>query len=760
MTKGVSVVAALAASMFLDAVGTAKAQSLYPDPEEVPDIYTWDAPSGGWPTGLQPHVSQMVREYVNIGPGYSQQQAINAADAIETAATLQIAAGTTSSSRVCILLQHFGSWVGKDQSSPHDHQLSFIDETDAVDVVWFNNQQPFNYRYLQSLQPWCVVGRGKVKAWMEWFLEAYDGPTPQRFHFDTEEFFWPFFDGSENAIRILEAVYNDDRWDTVPVPGSKDYLVPSAGDKTMALMYEEAQARFTWPDVPLIHPGAVKRDEPPDSDANRKYYIWYREVCKRAFDASMEECAYSLIKDKWPNCKVSNYEHMTVDGKVDTFGWYTGIPDTGQPVNSNLPPPLQPMRTSVRGMTNFFDEGWTHWWSDFIEKDPATQSVIRPSVWTVYASATKADFSSPFLYPPTWLQYNHPTSIRYNYYLPPPQDLTAISATLQNARREVESIINTPGGSPSKVVPWVSAPGTEWWDGAYIWTADDLRDVLAMLRAKKTEEIIIWWPDETLYPYWPDFLDTLDGVYKPQLNLIRVLTGTCTNCPPYPTAIPVDRLRYTLRENDASQAEYVQVDASGTDPQQAVIRLLFDGMSYTLGNKVVLNLECSITSSLQNDLADVRGQIYAWDGTTWRLLPIDDYPNDPDNGFGFFAPVNPDAPNAGWTETRRTWECLDKFVVNGKMEIKIVLQRTASTAPFTARFDLVQLVDQDFTEAPAESMAQGADHDHSQMVESYDVASFMTAYAAGAEAADFNNDGVVNADDLTAFNAAFVAGPP
>ncbi len=80
--------------------------------------------------------------------------------------------------------------------------------------------------------------------------------------------------------------------------------------------------------------------------------------------------------------------------------------------------------------------------------------------------------------------------------------------------------------------------------------------------------------------------------------------------------------------------------------------------------------------------------------------------------------------------------------------------------PFTSRFDLVQLVGQQDTNQPAEGQEQGADFNHSQTTESYDVAAFMAAYAAGAESADFNNDGVVNGDDLTAFNAAFVAGPP
>jgi hypothetical protein len=287
--------------------------------------------------------------------------------------------------------------------------------------------------------------------------------------------------------------------------------------------------------------------------------------------------------------------------------------------------------------------------------------------------------------------------------------------------------------------------------------------MLAMLRAKRTPEIIIWWGDggiNPLVPDWPTMKAIMDHVYKPQLNQIRVLTGACTNCPTPPATPHVDRLRYTLREPTDANLEYVQVASSNVDPPQVALRLTFGGMDGWVGN-VTLNFEGSVNLGELGSIEEMRGQVYVWNGHTWQLVPIDDYPGSADSGFGFFAPINPAGdPNAGWYETRRTWENIPKYVVNGNMDIKIVLQRTTSLHPFTSRFDLVQLVGQQDANSPAEGQEQGADFNHTQTTESYDVAAFMSAYAAGAEAADFNNDGVVNADDLTAFSAAFAAGPP
>ncbi len=770
-----------------------------PQPEAKPYLYLWAAPAppGSW-GNISDRASQIVRVYASQTPHDAALEAINK----QWAQTIG-PSPATNPDHVCILLQNFGMYAPATNShSSFHHEL---DKTTPV-PDWFPGETIIPEHFY--LQPWNEHGRAHAKAWMEAFLNEYESmrapldlEVPVRFHFDTESYFSACCE--VNQIRILQAAFQDPRWGSsvsdpgLPVPGSADYLVPSGGvDKQMWQLYDEAKTAFGWPNLPLWHVSglpaneALSRNNSATHPFNRRYMLWYWEITQRAIDAAMNECAYEPIKAKYPptqypNLKVSNYDHMDTDGLQDTFGWHTGRGNDGY-IFGQFPstyPTLQPMRTAVRAANNQGDAGASFFWSDFIDDNNGTPGVpqddYRPSFFLATPGVASGDFSSPFLYPPNpphWIGIWEGTDWgdRYHYYLPKVSGIwpkaTTAQITLDYARRSVESIINTPDGTPSQVVPWIRPMGQEakWGEAPnqeiYVTSSADFRDILAMLRAKKISEIIVWWGDggnpPNFVPDWSTMKAIMDHVYKPQLNQIRVLTGTCTNCPTPPATAHVDRLRYTLREPTDANLEYIQVASSNVDPPQVAVRLTFGGMDGWVGN-VTLNFEGSVNIDGLGSIEEMRGQVYVWDGHTWQLVPIDDYPGSPDSGFGFFAPINPAGdPSVGWYETRRTWENIPKYVFNGKMDIKIVLQRTTSMHPFTSRFDLVQLVGQQDTNQPAEGQEQGADFNHSQTTESYDVAAFMAAYAAGAESADFNNDGVVNGDDLTAFNAAFVAGPP
>lgn len=789
-----------------------------PTAESKPYLYLWAAPaSGGWGT-LSGRASQIVRVFANKDPLVAAQDAINA-QAIQTSGTTP----TTDPNKVCILLQNFGMYAPiEDPLFPGYNYNSFssfhhdLDKTNPEPDWDEAPQSPHvpplpnvpNNPEMRYLQPWNVKGREHAKAWMEAFLNEYeylrdnhnlDLKEPVRFHFDTESGFSACC--QVNQVRILEAVYLDARWGTGPydptspnnpnvpnsfaVPGSADYLVPSAGvEKTMWELYDEAKAIFGWPNDLFDLTLGVDRNNAAQSLRNRRFMLWYWEICQRAHDAAMKECAYDVIEAMYPAAQCSNYGYSATDGMPDTFGWHTGRGDHGQPFGQGGSPPLVASRRFARGEVNRGDAGAAYYWSDFIDKKgtPSDPSDDRPSLFVTTPNVASGDFSSPVLYPPspthwagvgTW-------GDRYQYYLPkdngswPTTD--AANITLTNGRRAVESIINSFDGNNLNIAPWIRPPGqfAEWppYPQTYTTSAIDFRDMLAMLRAKKVPEIIVWWAGLNYEPNWPSAIAIMDRVYKPQLNKIRLLNGSCTNCPPSPTAIPVDRLRYTLRE-EVPNEEFVEIASNQeVDPVELAVQFTFGDVASLLGNgPMAINIECSAYAfETPAGVTDISGLIYVRDPATnnWMLQDfIDDFQSDPNmTGFGFHAPINAEpATFPGyyaplWHETRRTFDGIENYIANDKIDIKIVFKRNYTTDPFKIRFDLVQLVGLPDYLGADEGLAQGADFNHSQTVESYDVAAFMSAYAAGAEAADFNNDGVVNADDLTAFSAAFAAGPP
>jgi hypothetical protein len=402
-------------------------------------------------------------DFIQGIPGIPTPQQV--AQKVQDDAVAQISSGATDEDAICILLQNFGQWSGGGNPT---RLIRTEDAPPPPPLGWQN--VPLWCPELPNLQPWMDDARPIVSQWMLDFLEAYDGPTPIRFHFDSEIKLSTCCD--VNFTISLAQATQDSRWgssDTDPglaVPGSADYLVSSGGvDKQMWKLYEEAKQRFPdWPNKPLYIPGnpggsALDITKGPNDPKNRRYFLWYWEICQRALDAAMNECAYSVIKS-YPNyehCQVSNYKAINADGKTDTFGWHTGREDTGLPLPTTTPSPasLEETRTSARGLTDLGNDGAWFMWSDLIEEDPATQQEIRRSLWITVPGVASGDFSSPVLYPPNpphWYGGQAVFGDRLHYYLPKISGnwpkATIAETTLAYARRVVESIINSTNGSP------------------------------------------------------------------------------------------------------------------------------------------------------------------------------------------------------------------------------------------------------------------------------------------------------------------------
>ncbi len=521
---------------------------------------------------------------------------------------------------------------------------------------------------------------------------------------------------------------------------------------------------YSWDDLSL--PQLLFRNLGPEADQNRPYVIWYWEIVDAALDAAMNECAYgkgtpaTLLKAAWPNCKVSNYNDISADGKRDGFGWYFGRPFDHAPPPAS-PPALTAVRDCIRGQTAAFGTGAQYRWNDFVH-DPNGPNERR-SLWDTRPSVASGDFSAPELYP---TDAPHITADRKKVYEPdwPPVDQESIM--LDRARRTVESIINSPGGTPSKVTPWIAGWGTTIPYSGYPTLPiidSDLRRLLARLRALRVPEILIWWNHVTVPdPAWDITVATMDRVYIPQLDSAWVVFAEAD--------IPIDPdiLRYTVRTPHVS-AEVIELRAGilGQD-RQVIIQVHYDNLTgWNTLDTFELNFE-GLVKPVAGTAGDVRGRISVWNGSAWDdQVYINDFPGGgPEWGFGFFAPVNPASAgaNAGWYETRRTWPINPSAPTfeEGTLDIQILLRRPGigSGQGFDVRFDLAQLIGVPGGDCSGcDTVALGADIDRSGSVNPTDLAEFTAAFIAGKRIADANNDGQINALDLSVFGAAY-NGPP
>ncbi len=732
---------------------------------ERPYFYLWAAPEEGWST-MTGHASQMVRVFVVHDPAWSivQNAQAKAHEAV-TEVNIQLTSGLTEAGHICILPQNFGDWIWAGQGIylPHSDILSFLNPADAVNPIWLDPLNPHpEWRLDRCRQPWMTQGRADLKLWMETFVARYDqlgGPKPDRFHFDTEvglNQVWHV-----NHTRVLEAVANDPRWDD-PL-----YPVGNTG-KTMAELFEEARIAYGWPANASLD-DLVDGNVRPDDVVNRPYYLWYIDVCKQAVDAAMKEAAYDVIQNfvgansgSWADVKVSNYGHAAADGVVDSFGWYPGGPPDANGVRG-------PEYLATRGE---MEQTWAGERNEWFSQNGIDR------LWLTQTGAASGDFSSPVLYP---IGFWHRTDNHRDFYLPGWPAVTDADASMYASRRWVESVLNSSFGAPEKLAPWIPVPNS-----VFSWTEDNItyshtvnqtefRQLLAMLRAKGTEEILVWWnsgaqPTNEPPPYlsFSNLIPILDQVYRPHLYAYNVVSASEV----YPTTHDPDRLRYTFAEVSGTWEETPTLqtithrsEPIGDQSEVVEIRTTFHNMQDpALGNSVVFNLECAV-----DDTNGLRGHIYVLeqDGD-W--IEQDYVADEHIAGFKFYAPAseiwcadfNPGVPafiskHATMFQTRRSGLIGRHDLGGGVMEVKIVLSRNAALGPFEAVFDLVQIVG-----APdiaggggCTCQDQGADYDYSQTVGSSDFSAFMTDFTAGHPRADFNNDGQVNTLDAAVFTQLY-----
>jgi hypothetical protein len=630
-----------------------------------------------------------------------------------------------------------------------DHPSSFFVLSDNVDASHYVGLDLEHDADIPFMQPWLLQGIPKVRQWFEDFVAEYRspdpgfgglcGPVPARFHFGSETYLTK---GGRNGVINLKAVANDSRWPSRDVPGFP------VGTTMEALWHQAWDHWGSPPNYPLLQ-DLLRDDLGSDRQENRRYMLWYEHVCQQVEDAAMKAAAYDVIKDNWPECKVSNYQDMNADGADDDFGWHSWINRDDYPGGTAVARRLDPRGTPDLG-------GWGDWnyWGDYFDPTLGEQTPHQGghSAMLIHPGKASGDFSAPGLY-----NYNiadGAPDTRKNYYLPPRNSWPAVTVweeSLFAHRRTVESVHNTPGQNPSKFAPWVKAINMN--DGQHP-TQIEFLDQLAMLRAKKVPELKVWWDDpDPSNPatiggvLWGQLHAVLDGAYRPQLNWYALYAGS------QQTGMDTDcaRLRFTIRDPGHDTYDCTSGLVNGS-PQ---IVLLADVTNAESMGNLRLNFECLV------DDPSILGSVYVFDGSAWHL---DESINDePNHEFGFYAPlaVLP-SPIAGYYETRRTFDLTPIFFWNHELIFKIVLRQPsqAISTGFHAKFDLVQVVgtyafNPTPIDNPPEDMVQGADYDHSKEVTTGDAAAFLLDYANAAPLADFNMDGVVDVNDLIAFLVAY-----
>jgi hypothetical protein len=727
---------------------TASATLAQTDPER-PAVYLWDLPQSlGGVQRQELNMHKMV--LVNIIDGGSAAGGpARAAERTRQAIEDQIRDEVSDKDHICIMLLNFGMWPDAPYNYPD--RASFIDFDDSLGVtpdfsgLGLSQDQR---QVLSAHQPWLrntadpdSGGIFNVKQWMQEYLDAYstleyfnyetnqleDLPVPARFHFDSE---WAVTGCCDiQWVRIMEVLEQDGRWDTMPVPGY--------GTQTMADLYAQAQTLFGWSNS--LH-NSIDRDSGPAGLTNRPYWLWYSQICQHVRDAAMNEAGYQLIRNfsspagSWANVLCSNYEDANTDGQPDRFGWFAG-----GPADPNDPNHL---RTAINECLRGQTDRWVHG-ADYDWLYPGT---THERMWLTTPGVASGGMSAPFLYP--YHQDYHAAADRPNFYMPDHRTILPAEANLYNNRRWIESVLNSSSTleDPPRLAPWMPAPEQPFMvPSEYTYSMEEFRQSLAMLRAKNTREVLLWWEPSDEYPQqtWGALAQTLDMVYRPKLNSYSLLTGSLVTDGLPPTAL--DRLQYTLRYPTDSRGEKLVFQQAPIAISNTVaVQFNFDDVLLQ-GGFYYLNLELGVTDN------SVKGDVFVWDFGSpggWVHQNIAEF----GSSFAFYTDKTP--PENVWYDTRLSFPVLiigDGSQPISHARIKIVLQPT-SNAPFKAAFDLVQLVGMaqgGFTDG-----VQGADYDYSRSVTVTDFIAFLQDWSAGAPAADFNGDGVIDASDVAAYQNA------
>ena len=693
----------------------------------VPQCYLWE-PTPTWNT--EPTFAPFLKGH------WGNMAAVPAADATFAKLQAWLADGRLDPGRIALLIQNFGiAWDGNHAAAPSDllhpldgftiDPLSWPDQDNLADATW---------------QPWMFNGRLRAKAWMTAYLNrlidrclAAQVPLPNHLHLDSELAVTACC--SPNSVYLLKRAYEDPRWQSVPVPGY--------GNLTCADLYAQAVSEFGFA-ADLLDP-TFGIDLAPGAWAgnprNRKFMLWWDRLCHNAVAGAFNECVTEAIASVWQNRAselagipaptVGNYNHFNVARTTSNqFGWYFDKDAAGAPLLT---------RSDTLGDIDNGDQGATRY------HESSGRWFIRTGINRV------GFFDSPVLYPCT---ESHRT---FNPYFPPQVHFESQQeANLRRSRHAVESVLLTGSEDLDSLAPWVSSIGT-WWSicsGCFPHqvNADEVRETLAMLRAKDVRTLLFWRdfdPDE-LSNFFEEFRGVYRDVFNPRLVMAGLKRGSCIH-----DGIKLaECLWFTLDRGDYAIATVT--------PDDGTIEMLLDYENLPHPDclqALIVNVELTIAGTVGENGGRLR--LFAEVAATgdWaELTPQDGIPAYTPDGHirRQFVLANPD-PALRWDSADSLW----------KIRLKVVTKDADSTMT-QVDYDLVQVVAKTnpafggcsiwgfggiVAGPPDENVltAFNADFTYDNVVTPSDAAGFLSHYVAGTLGADHNNDGEVTDADLAEF---------
>lgn len=680
-------------------------------------------------------------------------------------------------------------------------------------------------------------------------------PDPDYFAFDTEA---PIAVAEDmNGLFMLEKLFEDRSVSPTTAEPDHGYwntkYVPGYDHKTLQDLFTEAQtttyfAEYESPTEAGVsaHQHLVNLSDPKraKSEANRAAARWWYQICQHVQEAVMQNCAYGPILAAFPSATVGNYNMVSTDGGVDNTSWmlqrspvWTYNHDTitvGGVVKQldrfrDISGAWQVSNSFPRVMV---DGQWGG--SLFYVNPPTSSSYDFSAQFLGYPSVALGNMNCPSLYGPT---YGDATSNfqgfsllqGLNFYTQNPTPGGGLEypsenyweTTVRISRLNMESILNsfatTPGAGwqPPLVAPWVEMARTVvngpidhtmLMDTSGSDVADtcgsartraQLRDMLAMFRAKNVPVILPWTNEregekDPCYSdqshAWRDTQLVIEQVYNSRIASYTRVAGTLPTGEV--TTMDPSRLEFTLLDDQhldrtvdlnsvgyseaytpgpiseylfGNQTELV-VDFTWTRPDQLGLTTgegdapLFDGQ--TAVSYYQVNLECSVTDS------STLGRVFAWcpDCASgghggWieaKLLEPDAISAPTDSLYGFTAPQDIQTEASSPTRTHRTFKISSPSVAyyqasDGHYHSKLKFHQW-SAGTFTSRYDLVQLIPVGYV-ATSTSPVAASDINGDGVIDSNDIEPFLYSYLYEVPIADLNADGVIDSADFEIFFA-------
>lgn len=816
-----------------------------------PQFYMWERPPGFTGTGgtfnhatawqFDPRFQPIVRYVV----GNSTSGAADAAACMNLIEHwLDPAHQALAPDRLVVTLQNY--------ATRNYHSMSaFIQTDDDLDFLAWDHPvyDAPNNPALARFQPYMANGRVDARAWMESFLDAFDPHDPNTnarivpvmFAFDMEDGLLPDF-GSVNLTRLIAAAGQDatsqNRW--------SQHVMPWSG-LSLAQEWSNAQALYGWTATNLYTALDLARTSTHDS--NKEYVLWWSGICAKALASAMDYGAYQPIRamsdsptDRWygHHVRVGNYGYNNMDMQPDTFGWRL----IRHPEYQNSPLQEEKYLFTNQWFRGEMDRNRQHGAMPRWVYSSGTVNNEHPLVghWLLGGGQHTGDVDSPYLYDfetnSTFSQEDWYHN-QANWYRPWGNDVPLMSvstnemvlpspaetlweASRRNHRHILESIINTPGGHPDNVVPWILMTDTPGRLSPV--TPLATRDQLALLRSKDIKEILVWGNGgpQTLHPdstpgnpvyiperdgvgnpeSWLAFKRAYEHVYDPQLVYYYTWTGDELNAPYEDPS----KLHFTLRVDGEDYTVDQRSEQWIGDPEFGQTELLvkFEGFARescdpccpvdpfedpvpgcpdanepidpTCWTGLTLVLEGSVRPWDWSDdllttyfLNSTRVHVLMWDWCDEEWYDMDlSSELMVGVGFGIGAPDGSFrrqfriAPESGHGAMR---------FINAE---GAVLLRLLTVAPYgdygyKSKWDLVQLYryDREAISGIQESTsggnlvtALGGDFDLDGTTSVEDAAQFISAWVNGSPRGDFNGDLTLDEQDIEQYMATFEESAP